>query len=69
MPTDAMAATWHAMPPHVRRTLYPSGYHLLTRDLGRAAPIEDILAWTADPDAFLPSGGDFAAASWQATHS
>lgn len=68
VPADAMAATWRALPAGVRRGLYPRGYHLLTRDLGRAAPIGDILSWTADPGRFLPSGADFSAASWQATH-
>lgn len=69
VPADAMSATWRAMPATVRRALYPRGYHLLTRDLNRAAPINDIVAWTANPDTFLPSGADFAAASWQSTHS
>ena len=69
VPEDAMAATWRTMPTTVRRGLYPRGYHLLTRDLQRGAPIGDILAWAANPDGFLPSGADFGAASWRAVHS
>ena len=69
VPEDAMATTWRKMPPGVRRGLYPRGYHLLTRDLQRAAPINDILAWTVNPGGFLPSGADFAASSWQVVHS
>ena len=68
VPEEAMAVTWRAMPPGVRRALYPHGYHLLTRDLQRQAPIGDIVAWTAAADAFLPSGADFAAASWRTMH-
>ena len=68
VPEDAMALAWEAMPAGVRRGLYPRGYHLLTRDLNRQAPLGDIVAWAANPDAWLPSGADFAAASWRALH-
>jgi alpha-beta hydrolase superfamily lysophospholipase len=36
--------------------VYPSGWHLLLRDLGRAAAISDVTAWLTQPDADLPSG-------------
>jgi len=46
IPAAATRATWRALPGGaIRRGLYPNGYHLLPRDLGRAAPIGDILAW------------------------
>ena len=67
VPAGAMATTWRAMPPGVRRALYPRGYHLLTRDLLRAAPIGDVVAWVAGDTGFLPSGADFAATSWEAS--
>ena len=68
VPEDAMARAWRAMPDGVRRGLYPRGYHLLTRDLNRAAPLGDIVAWTADPGGWLPSGADLAAAAWRTLH-
>jgi hypothetical protein len=43
---------------------YPDGYHLLLRDLDRARPIGDIVAWLRDPSAALPSGADRAAEAW-----
>jgi len=46
------------------RAFYPDGYHLLLRDLGRAVPIADIVAWIAQPDDALPSGADRAATDW-----
>lgn len=66
IPPRAMAAVWRALPPGVARGFYPDGYHLLLRDLGRAVPITDILAWLWDPAAPLPSGAEAAAATWLA---
>lgn len=39
-----------------RTAYYPSGFHMLTRDLWRGAPIGDVLAFVRDPAAPLPSG-------------
>lgn len=65
IPPAATRATWRALPDGpIRRGLYPNGYHLLPRDLGRAAPIADILAWLRDPAAPLPSGAETRAADW-----
>jgi alpha-beta hydrolase superfamily lysophospholipase len=65
IPPAATRATWRALPEGpIRRALYPNGYHLLPRDLGRAAPIADILAWLRDPAAPLPSGAEPRAADW-----
>lgn len=67
IPPAATRATWRALPEAgIRRALYPNGYHLLPRDLGRAAPIGDILAWLRDPAAPLPSGAEARAAAWLA---
>lgn len=41
-----------------RLALYPDGYHMLTRDLGARAVLEDMAAWLADPAGSLPSGHD-----------
>ena len=55
IPARATRATWSALPPGPRRAFYPVGYHLLLRDLGRAVPIGDILAWIRHPDMPLPA--------------
>jgi len=44
--------------PLRRPALYPDGWHMLLRDLGGVAPLEDIVAWVRDPAAPLPSGAD-----------
>ena len=64
IPPRSMRATWRLLPAGARRAFYPPGYHLLLRDLERAAPIGDIIAWLADPAAPLPSGADEAAIAW-----
>ncbi len=64
IPERATAALWQALPPTARRAFYPGGYHLLPRDLARALPIGDIIAWTRDPEAPLPSGADHQADAW-----
>jgi acylglycerol lipase len=74
VPKNATEATWRALPPTPpgdrgdgpRRAYYPAGWHLLLRDLQRAQPIEDILAWMRDPNAPLPSGAGPAARAWLA---
>lgn len=45
-----------AAPGHRRLAVYPQGYHLLLRDLGAEVPIRDIVRYTQDPAAPLPSG-------------
>lgn len=64
VPKRATTAMWRALPPEARTAYYPGGYHLLLRDHGRMTPVNDILAWIADPNAPLPSGADRAAATW-----
>jgi acylglycerol lipase len=44
------------LPAGSRTALYADGYHLLLRDLGRAAPLGDVLAFLRDPTAPFPSG-------------
>ena len=36
------------------RAFYPDGYHLLLRDLDRATPIDDVIAWIDDPERRCP---------------
>lgn len=52
-PTCRMLA---ALASSARVAVYPSGYHMLTRDLGAGVVLEDLAAWLADPAARLPSG-------------
>ena len=66
IPPRAMARVWRALPAGPVRAFYPAGYHLLLRDLGRAAPIGDIVDWLADPAAPLASGAEAAARAWLA---
>ena len=67
IPKRAIRAVWRALPhgpAGPRIGFYPGGYHLMLRDLGRAVPIGDILAWMEDPRAPLPSGAGAAALAW-----
>ena len=66
IPDDAAASALHALPEGEVGAYYPDNYHLLLRDLHRATPIKDIVAWIRDPSAALPSGADVAAAAWLA---
>jgi alpha-beta hydrolase superfamily lysophospholipase len=68
VPKEATAFTWRALPRGggARIAYYPDGYHLLLRDLDRARPIGDIVAWLGDPLAPLPSGAEQTAAAWLA---
>jgi alpha-beta hydrolase superfamily lysophospholipase len=65
VPKEATLATWRALPPGPHcLAYYPNGFHLLLRDLDRAVPVGDIVAWVRDPAAPLPSGADAAAQKW-----
>jgi alpha-beta hydrolase superfamily lysophospholipase len=64
VPKRATEDAWHALPPGTRIGYYPTGHHLLMRDLGRAVPIGDVLAWMSDPETALPSGADAKAAEF-----
>ena len=67
IPKAATRATWAKLPgPPIRRLYYREGYHLLLRDLARAAPLADIVAWLRAPAGPLPSGAEAAAQSWLA---
>jgi alpha-beta hydrolase superfamily lysophospholipase len=49
--TVRAADDWHV-------ALYPSGWHLLTRDLDAPRVLADLAAWFGRPGASLPSGAD-----------
>ena len=66
VPAEVTAAAWTRLPDGVRRSFYPAGYHLLTRDRDRASVTGDIASWILTPDLPLPSGGEIAAAAWMA---
>ncbi len=64
IPGRATEAIWGALPAGAVRAFYPSGYHLLLRDLGRSVPIGDIATWVEHPDwGGLASGADRDAAT------
>ncbi|MQX36113.1 alpha/beta hydrolase [Roseospira navarrensis] len=67
-PTEAAfrAMTGDGADPLRRPALYRDGWHMLLRDLGGVAPLEDIAAWIRDPAAPLPSGADDRARAWLA---
>lgn len=54
------------LPPDGRHRVgyYTQGYHMLLRDRNGPAVVGDILAWTENPAAPLPSGADQAALAW-----
>ena len=64
IPKRAARAAWRRLPPEVRAAYYPAAYHLMLRDLGRAVPIEDVIAWIDNPAAPLPSAAEDAASAW-----
>ncbi|HEX5325743.1 MAG TPA: alpha/beta fold hydrolase [Acetobacteraceae bacterium] len=64
IPKRAMRAAWDALPESERIAYYPGDYHLMLRDIGRAVPIGDVIAWIFHPAAPLPSGADRAATAW-----
>ena len=45
VPKRATAAVWRKLPPNAFCAFYPKGYHLLPRDLNRAAPNADMVAF------------------------
>jgi alpha-beta hydrolase superfamily lysophospholipase len=61
VPKEAMRTAWGRLPPGARLSYYKHGYHLLMRDLERAAPISDVISWISNPGRVLPSGGEAAA--------
>jgi alpha-beta hydrolase superfamily lysophospholipase len=59
VPPQPMCAWLARMRPSGSRTaLYPSGWHLLTRDLDADRVLTDLAAWFERPGADLPSGAD-----------
>ena len=47
--------------PRQRVALYPSGYHMLSRDIEGPLVVADLLSWIESHDAPLPSGADLEA--------
>ena len=65
VPKVATRAVWGELAgSDIRRSYYIDGYHLLFRDLKRAVPIGDTIAWIAARQLPLPSGADKTAAAW-----
>lgn len=66
VPKEATRATWRSLPLGPRCLgFYPNGWHLLMRDIDRADPIGDAIAWIDSPKlTWLPSGADEQARRW-----
>ena len=60
VPPEPMCAWLQTLPATEgwQTALYPSGWHLLTRDLDAARVLADLTAWFEQPGAGLPSGAD-----------
>ncbi len=61
VPAEPTLAALAALPDRPRpavRAFYPSGYHMLLRDLEAKIVLADIAAWIIRPDRPLPSGAD-----------
>jgi alpha-beta hydrolase superfamily lysophospholipase len=60
VPPQPMCAWLGALPAsgQWQAALYPSGWHLLTRDLDAARVLADLAAWFERPGSELPSGAD-----------
>jgi acylglycerol lipase len=62
VPKEATLALWRSLPAAAVRAYYPQGYHMLTRDLHRSAPIGDIAAFARGrtvPEAALHAARDW----------
>lgn len=55
IPANGVKRTTPHLAKHVRTAYYKDGYHMLLRDLQREVVLEDIVAFSKDPDAELPS--------------
>ncbi len=65
IPKVATRTIWRALPKATTRLgYYPTGHHLLPRDLGRAVPIGDIVGWILNPERSAAS--EAAAQAWLA---
>jgi hypothetical protein len=65
VPPKATTALWRRLPSSALRAFYKNGYHLLQRDLHRATPIADIIAYTLG--GAPPSVAQQAARTWLAS--
>ena len=62
VPKDPTFRLWRDLPAETdglhRRALYAEGWHMLLRDLQAEVVLRDIVAWTRDRHAPLPSSAD-----------
>ncbi len=62
VPPEPVLRFWRELPRPAtggpRRALYPTGWHMLLRDLEAALVLADITAWVTAPESPLPSGAD-----------
>jgi alpha-beta hydrolase superfamily lysophospholipase len=62
VPPEPVLRFWRGLPSSAtaepRQALYPTGWHMLLRDLEADLVLVDIAAWVTAPEAPLPSGAD-----------
>lgn len=68
VPPVATRRLLESLPPGapLRLAYHPTSHHFLLRDLNGPVVVEDVIAWTFDRAAPLPSGADRAGAAWRA---
>lgn len=64
VPDAVMKNVWYRFSSSVRKDYILGGYHLLLRDKQNENIVRDITNWIEQPNNWLPSGGDIAAAAW-----
>jgi acylglycerol lipase len=58
VPPQPLCSWLERAPADWQTALYPSGWHLLTRDLDAGRALADLAAWFEHPGTGLPSGAD-----------
>lgn len=58
IPLPPMQEAVSMLPDNARVAYYPTGYHMLLRDLERDTVLADMVSWIKNPAAPLPSGFD-----------
>lgn len=58
IPHEPILAVTDTLATRYKLVYYPSGFHMLLRDLSSEVVMDDVVAWVSAPDSLLPSGYD-----------
>lgn len=58
IPHEPILAVTDTLATRYKLVYYPSGFHMLLRDLSSEVVMDDVVAWVSQPDGLLPSGYD-----------